>query len=126
MIYRLSADLVLIVHLGFVLFVVLGGLLVWRWRWLIGIHLAAVFWGALIEFAGFVCPLTRLEGHLRELGGEVRYEGDFIGHYITELLYPSALALAIRGPIGLSGCPSAVSQYRPLRLPVSLRILCAN
>jgi hypothetical protein len=96
MIYRLSADLVLIVHLGFVLFVVLGGLLVWRWRWLAGIHLAAVFWGALIEFSGFACPLTPLEGHLRQLGGEVRYEGDFIGHYITEFLYPAGLTRSLQ------------------------------
>ena len=96
MIYRLSADLVLIVHLGFVLFVVLGGLLVWRWSWLVGIHLAAVSWGALIEFAGFACPLTPLEDHLRELGGEVGYEGDFIGHYITEFLYPAGLTRSLQ------------------------------
>ena len=96
MIFRLGADLVLIVHLGFVLFVVLGGLLVWRWTWLIWIHLAAVSWGALIEFAGFVCPLTPLEGRLRELGGEVRYEGDFIGQYITAFLYPPGLTRSLQ------------------------------
>jgi hypothetical protein len=100
MIYRLCADLVLIVHLGFVLFVVLGGLVVWRWTWLIWIHLAAVFWGALIEFAGWVCPLTPLEGYLRELGGEVRYEGDFIAHYITEFLYPAGLTRSLQMWLG--------------------------
>jgi hypothetical protein len=100
MIYRLGADLVLIVHLGFVLFVVLGGLLVWRWTWLIWVHLAAVFWGALIEFAGFVCPLTPLEGDLRELGGKARYEGDFVGHYITEFLYPSGLTRPLQFWLG--------------------------
>jgi hypothetical protein len=102
MIYRLGADLVLIVHLGFVLFVVLGGLLVWRWPWLIWIHLAAAFWGALIEFTGFICPLTPLEDCLRELGGEVRYEGDFIGHYITEFLYPSGLTRPLQIGLGIS------------------------
>jgi hypothetical protein len=91
MIYGLGADLVLIVHLGFVLFVVLGGLLVSRWTWVMRIHLAAVFWGALVEFAGWVCPLTPLEGRLRELGGQAAYEGDFIGHYIAVFLYPSGL-----------------------------------
>jgi hypothetical protein len=102
MIYRLGADLVLIVHSAFVLFVVLGGLFVWRWPWLIWIHLAAVFWGALIEFAGFICPLTPLEGRLRELAGGVRYEGDFIGHYITELLYPSGLTRPLQIGLGIS------------------------
>src|SRR4051794_39846676 len=91
MIYRLSADLVLMVHLAFVLFVVLGGLLIARWPRLTWFHLTAVFWGALIEFAGFVCPLTPLEVTLRKLAGESGYEGDFIGHYVSAVLYPSAL-----------------------------------
>jgi hypothetical protein len=60
-----------------------------------------VFWGALIEFAGLVCPLTPLEGHLRELGGEVRYKGDFIGHYITEFLYPSGLTRPLQIGLGI-------------------------
>lgn len=101
MVYRLCADFVLIVHLGFVLFVVLGGVLVWRWTRLIWIHLAAVFWGALIEFAGFVCPLTPLEGHLRELGAEARYEGDFVAHYITEFLYPVGLSRSVQIWLGI-------------------------
>jgi hypothetical protein len=111
MIYRLGADLVLIVHLGFVLFVVLGGLLVLRWTWLIWIHLVAVFWGALIEFCGFVCPLTPLEGRLRELGGEVRYQGDFIGHYITEVLYPSGLTRPLQMWLGILVLLSNVLVY---------------
>lgn len=102
MIYRLGADLVLIVHLGFVLFVVLGGLLVSRWAWVMRIHLAAVFWGALVEFAGWVCPLTPLEGRLRELGGQTGYEGDFVGHYITEFLYPSGLTRPLQIWLGIS------------------------
>lgn len=101
MIYRLAADSILIVHLGFVLFVALGGLLVLRRSWLAGIHLAAVFWGALIEFAGWICPLTPLENRLRELGGEAGYEGDFIGHYITEFLYPSGLTRPLQIGIGI-------------------------
>jgi len=91
MIYRLAADLTLIVHLAFVLFVVLGGFLVLRWARLMWFHLAAVLWGVLIELVGFVCPLTPLEVSLQQLGGETGYEGDFIGHYITAFLYPSGL-----------------------------------
>ncbi len=89
--YRLSADLVLIAHLGFTLFVVLGGLLVLRWPRVMFLHLPAAAWGAAIEFIGFVCPLTPLEVHLRELAGEPGYRGDFIAHYLSAVLYPAAL-----------------------------------
>jgi hypothetical protein len=102
MIYRLAADLVLIVHLGFVLFVVLGGLLVLRWNRLVVIHLAAVCWGALIELTGYVCPLTPLEVRLRQLGAEAGYDGDFIGHYIIEFLYPSGLTRSLQVWLGIS------------------------
>ena len=100
MTYRLAADLILILHLAFVLFVVLGGLLVLRWPKLVWLHLAAVTWGALIEFIGFVCPLTPLEVNLRRLGGEAGYEGDFIQHYITVLLYPSGLTREMQIGLG--------------------------
>jgi hypothetical protein len=91
MIYRLSADLVLIIHLAFVLFVLLGGVLVLRWGRLLWLHLAAVFWAVLIEFVGIICPLTPLELALRQRAGQPGYEGDFIEHYVTALLYPAGL-----------------------------------
>lgn len=102
MIYRLSADLVLIVHLAFVLFVVLGGLLVLRWTRLMWLHLPALLWGAVVEFSGLLCPLTTLEWHLRELGAEGGYEGDFIGHYVTALLYPSGLTRQLQIGLGFT------------------------
>jgi len=101
MMYRLSADLVLILHLAFVAWVVLGGLLVLRWPRLMWIHVPAVLWGVAIEFIGFVCPLTPLEVWLREQGGETPYEGDFIAHYITELLYPDELTRALQVLLGV-------------------------
>jgi hypothetical protein len=74
MFYRLLADIVVLLHFAFVLFVVFGGLLVvWRWR-LAWIHLPAAVWGALIEFGGWVCPLTPLETRLRDLGGGETYD----------------------------------------------------
>jgi hypothetical protein len=89
--YRVFADLVVLVHGAFVVFVVLGGLLVlWniRWAW---VHLPAAIWGAIVEFAGKICPLTPLENHLRHLAGERGYTGGFIEHYIMPLLYPVGL-----------------------------------
>lgn len=91
MIWRLLADLLVAFHLGFVLFVVLGGLLGLRWPRAVWLHLPAVLWGAGIEFVHGICPLTPLENHLRALGGEAGYSGDFVEHYLLPVLYPAGL-----------------------------------
>ena len=100
MIFRGLADAVLILHLGFVLFVVLGGLLLVRWPWLAMLHLPAAIWGVIIEFTGGVCPLTPLEQYLRRRGGEVSYAGGFIEHYITAALYPQGLSRGFQLALG--------------------------
>ena len=100
MLYRFSADLVLLLHLAFVGFVLLGGLLVLRWPGWWKAHVPAVAWGALIEFAGWVCPLTPLEVLLRKRGGEAGYSGDFIDHYLTATLYPAGLTRNVQIAIG--------------------------
>lgn len=94
MVFRATADLVVVVHAAFVGFVVLGGLLVVRWPRLAWVHVPAAAWGALIEFAGWVCPLTPLENYLRQRGGSSAYQGEFIEHYILPLLYPAHLTRA--------------------------------
>jgi hypothetical protein len=91
LIYRVLADLVLVFHFAFVLFVVLGGLLVVRWPKLALLHIPAAIWGVLIEYSGWICPLTPLENSLRVRGGEAGYSGGFIEHYIQPVLYPSGL-----------------------------------
>ena len=91
MVYRILANGVVIVHFGFVLFVVLGGGLVLRWPWLRWIHIPAIVWGILVEFAGWTCLLTPLENGLWRLGTESGYQGDFIEHYLLSLLYPAGL-----------------------------------
>ena len=91
MLARIGADVVLAVHLAFVLFVILGGLLVLRWPKLAWVHVPAVVWGALVELAGWICPLTPLEVTLREAAGEAGYRGDFVEHYLVALLYPEGL-----------------------------------
>jgi Protein of Unknown function (DUF2784) len=89
--YRVPADLVLVVHAAFVAFAILGGLLVLRWRWLLWLHVPAVSWGAFIEFTGWVCPLTPLENSLRVAGGTAGYSGDFVEHYVFPVLYSTTL-----------------------------------
>ncbi len=100
MIYRALADAVLVLHLGFVLFVVLGGLLVPRWPTLAWLHIPAAIWGVLIEFTGWICPLTPLENSFRERGGEAGYSGGFIQHYIQPLLYPAGLTRSTQFALG--------------------------
>jgi hypothetical protein len=100
--YRALADLVLVVHLAFVLFVVLGGLLALRWPRVAWVHVPVALYGALIEFAGFVCPLTPLENSLRRRGGEAGYEGGFIEHYVTATLYPTGLTREVQLGLGVA------------------------
>ena len=101
MIYRLLADGVLVVHMVFVLFVAVGGFLVLRWPRLAWIHVPSAAWGALIELAGWVCPLTPLEQQLRARAGEGGYEGGFIEHYVLPILYPGGLTREIQIGLGL-------------------------
>ena len=82
MFYGLLADALVLVHVAFVVFVMLGGLLVWKWHRLAWVHLPAVAWGVWIEWSGGICPLTPLENWLRAGSGEGTYPGDFIQHYV--------------------------------------------
>lgn len=91
MLYRLLADAVVAVHGLFIVFVVLGGFLAWRWRWVAALHLPSAAWGVLIEFRHWVCPLTPLENHLRARAGAQGYEGGFIEHYLLPVIYPGGL-----------------------------------
>jgi hypothetical protein len=102
MLYRGLADLVLVIHLAFVLFVVLGGLLALRWPRVAWVHLPVALYGATIEFVGFVCPLTPLEIWLRRRGGQAGYEGGFIDHYITAAIYPTGLTREIQIILGIA------------------------
>ena len=97
---RLLADALVLVHLAFVVFVVAGGLLV-LWRpWLRWVHLPAAAWGALIEFTGWICPLTPWEVVLRQKAGQTGYAGGFIEHYILPVLYPEGLTLGVQVTLG--------------------------
>lgn len=89
--FRAAADVVVGVHAAFVVFVLLGALLVVRWPRLVWVHVPAAVWGAFIEFQGWICPLTPLENYLRQRGGSSTYQGEFIEHYVLPLLYPARL-----------------------------------
>jgi hypothetical protein len=102
LLFSLAADLVASLHFAFVVFVVVGGLLVLRWpRWA-WLHLPAVFWGAWIELMGWLCPLTPLENRLRHTAGLAGYEGGFVEHYLLPVLYPASLSRSVQIVLGLS------------------------
>jgi cobalamin synthase len=98
--YRILADLVVGVHALFVAFVVVGGLLALRRPWVAALHLPAAVWGALIEFRGWICPLTPLENSLRAAAGEAGYRSGFIEHYLLPVLYPAGLTRGVQLALG--------------------------
>ena len=111
MIYRALADLVVVLHLSFVLFVVLGGLLPLRWPWVAFLHIPAAVWGVLIEYTGWICPLTPFENSLRVSGGGAGYSGGFIEHYIRPLLYPNGLTRGTQFLLGTLALLLNVAAY---------------
>jgi hypothetical protein len=102
MLYRVLADLTVVFHLAFVLFAVLGGFLVLKWKSLAWIQVPACLWAILIEFAGGLCPLTPLENWLREKSGEIAYRSGFIEHYLLPLLYPARLTRSLQIILGFA------------------------
>lgn len=95
------AYLVLLAHLAFILFVLLGGLWVLKQPKVAWLHLPAVIWGTFSEFLSLPCPLTPLEKHFLRLAGETPYQGDFIAHYLFGLIYPAGLTPAIQILLGV-------------------------
>jgi hypothetical protein len=97
---RLLADLLVVLHLLFIAFVILGGLSVLYRRWLAWVHLPAALWGILIEATGWICPLTPLENRLRLSAGQQGYHGGFVEHYILPVVYPGGLTRTGQWVIG--------------------------
>jgi hypothetical protein len=106
MLWRAGADVVMVVHLAFVVFVVVGGFLAWRWPRLAYIHLPVALYGVVIEIVGFTCPLTPLEKSLRGRAGSSGYEGGFVEHYIVPVLYPGDFTTGVKVLLAgsLAGC----------------------
>jgi len=96
-----AADIIVVIHFLFVVFVVAGGLLVLKWRRVIYMHIPAAIWGALLEFMGWGCPLTPLEKSLRITAGGEGYEGGFIQHYLVPLIYPVDLTRELQIWVGV-------------------------
>ena len=96
-----AADAVVVFHLLFILFAVLGGLLVWRWHGLVWLHVPAAVWGVLVELMHLPCPLTPLEHSLRIAAGQAGYRGGFVEHYLLPIIYPNGLTPQIQIGLGV-------------------------
>jgi Protein of Unknown function (DUF2784) len=109
--YRVGADLVVVLHLLFIGFIVGGVFLTLRWAVIIWAHLPAVIYGALVEFAGFTCPLTLLENKLRQRAGEAGYRDGFIAHYMVKVIYPPGLTHGMQIGLGVLLLVMAIIGY---------------
>jgi hypothetical protein len=105
--YRIGADLVLVTHLAFIVLVVAGGLVVFRYPWFIWVHIPAAGWGTFVELTGRICPLTMLENFLRTRAGQEGYAVSFIEQYIFPVIYPSGLTRNVQ--LFLAGLVIAVN-----------------
>lgn len=100
--YRILTDLVVLVHFFFIVFAVTGGFIALYKRWIIWLHIPVACWAALIEFTGWICPLTPLENLLRQAGGELGYNGGFIEHYLIPIIYPQPLTRNFQIILGIT------------------------
>lgn len=102
MIYLILVQIIILLHLFFILFVPLGGLLTFRRKWWAIIHIPAFIWGVLISFGDWICPLTPLENWLRIKGGESGFQGGFIEHYLLPVIYPHTMTRGLQMTIGIT------------------------
>ncbi|MGH7567668.1 MAG: DUF2784 domain-containing protein, partial [Gemmatimonadales bacterium] len=100
MLWRLLANLTVLLHALAIAFIVLGGFLTWRWRAVAWVHVPFAVWGVLIEYRGWVCPLTPLENHFRARAGQAGYSGGFVEHYVLPLIYPGGLTPRVQLVLG--------------------------
>jgi hypothetical protein len=96
MLFRLAADAVLLSHLAFILFALLGAAIALRWRWILVVHLPAAAWGFYVELTGRICPLTYLENFLRIKAGQSGYTESFVEHYLVAIIYPAGLTSEVQ------------------------------
>ncbi|MFP4548321.1 MAG: DUF2784 domain-containing protein [Fidelibacterota bacterium] len=109
--YRIAADIVVVLHFTFILFVIGGGFLAVRWPKIIWLHIPCAIWGALIEFAGWYCPLTPLENYFRRSAGDAGLTGGFIEEYLLPVIYPAGMSRTVQIVLGVIVIVINVSVY---------------
>ena len=118
MIYRVLTDVTVTIHFAFLAFVVAGGLITRRYRWITVPHLLSVAWVVYVEATpGLVCPLTPLENYFATRAGGAGYEGSFIEHYLVPIIYPDGLTPTLQLTLAgiVLGLNVAVYGWSPVR-----------
>jgi hypothetical protein len=109
MVYRWLATAALVLHFGYMAYLVLGGFVAWRWPRTIWLHLVAVGWGLLIVAGRVDCPLTYVENWGRERAGLTRLSQGFVDRFLDNVIYPAQyvnvarLAVAVVVGVGWAG-----------------------
>jgi len=112
MMYRWLADVTVTIHFAFLLFVVLGGVMRRRYRWLTVPHVLSVAWAVYVEATpGLICPLTPLENYLATRAGRAGYDGSFIEHYLVPIIYPDGLTPAMQRGLAVFGIVANLAAY---------------
>ena len=130
--YLLAADALLFLHVLFVVFVVVGLVLIlaggvagWRWvrnPWFRLAHLVAIGVVVLQSWAGVICPLTTWEMELRARAGDAVYSGSFIAHWLQRLLYYQAPGWVFTACYSVFGLLVILSWIRVRPMPFSRRM----
>ena len=100
--YEIAANLILIVHFIFILFVIFGALLFFASTKIIFIHIPAFIWGSYIELTNSICPLTYLENWLLQKANLTTYSESFIQNYLLPIVYPANLTKDIQTYLGIT------------------------
>ncbi|PDP86247.1 hypothetical protein CQJ94_17775 [Glycomyces fuscus] len=102
MLYRIIGDTAMVIHLAFILYMALGGLLAWKWPRTFWIHLGCALYGLGISVVGWPCPLTHVENWGRERAGQTGLtEEGFIDHYLTGVIYPAEHLVTVQVGVGV-------------------------
>lgn len=96
-----AATTIALLHFGFILFVLFGGILLLKWPRLVWLHLPAAAWGVLIEFFSWYCPLTKWENYFLQVAGKAGYSDGFVSHYLMPIIYPAGLTRGLEIAIGV-------------------------
>jgi len=111
MLWKWLADLVMTLHFAFIVFVVIGGVLAFFWRRTAWVHIPVALWGAVVNLAGWTCPLTPLEQWLRRRAGQEGYDGGFVEHYLAPIIYPDAMSRDIALAVGVGALAWNATVY---------------
>ncbi len=112
MTFRIAADAMMTAHLLYIVFVLVGGFVAIRWRWILWLHMPAAAWAIYVQFFGQICPLTIWEQRLRDLAGQAGYAGGFIDYYLMPIIYPANLTMGVHWVLGTTVLLVNAAAYR--------------